>query len=256
MIDILITIIVLLILWKVFFKEKEKNNNIVLSIFLSKSELEKYLIKDYDNYYKNFNETDFKVRNIKSLDEYNEIIKKSCDNISDKEQEYLSKCINNANIKISNFKDTLKGFDGKKCSKLEWKIGLINDDNYEAGMPHTRNDIIILPKKLLSMSETKLISTLIHEKIHIYQKQYPNDIELYLKENGFKKHSHKSNFNNIRANPDLDEFVYTNKNGQLMRSIYNNNATNVNSVTIIPINSVEYEHPFEYMAYYIQNKVS
>ena len=41
-----------------------------------------------------------------------------------------------------------------------------------------------------------------------------------------------------------------------MRSIYNNDATSINSVTIIPINSFEYEHPFEYMAYYIQNKVS
>jgi len=255
MINILITLIVLLILWRVFFKDRDGFNN-NSNIFLSKSELEKYLIKDYDSYYKNFNETDFKVRNIKSLDEYYEIIKKSCITISDTEQEYLNKYINIANNKISNFKDAPKGFDGKKCSKLEWKIGLVNDDNYEAGMPHTRNDLIILPKKLLNMSSNTLVSTLIHEKIHVYQKQYPSDIELYLKENGFKKHSHKSNFKNIRANPDLDDFIYTNKNGQLMRSIYNNNATDINSVTIIPENSVEHEHPLEYMAYYIQNKLS
>jgi len=254
MINILITLIVILILWQVFFREKDNFNN-VLNIFLSKSELEKYLIKDYDNYYKNFNETDFKVRNINSLNDYYDIIKNSCINISYKEQEILNKCINIANTKISKFKDALKGFDGKKCSKLEWKIGLINNDNYEAGMPHTRNDIIILPKKILNMSPNKIVSTLVHEKIHVYQKQYPDDIELYLQENGFKKHSHKSNFKNIRANPDLDQFVYTNNNGQLMRSIYDNNPSDINSVKIIPINSIEHEHPFEYMAYYIQNKI-
>ena len=141
MINILIIIIVLLILWQCFFREKDSFNN-NFNIFLSKSELEKYLIKDYDNYYKNFNETDFKVRNIKTIDDYYNIIKKSCINISDKEQEYLNKCIYIANNKISKFKDTLKGFDGEKCSKLEWKIGLINDNNYEAGMPHTRNNLI------------------------------------------------------------------------------------------------------------------
>ena len=254
MINILITLIVLLILCHVFFKEKDTFNN-NSNIFLSKSELEKYLIKDYDSYYKNFNETDFKVRNIKSLDEYYEIIKKSCITISDTDQEYLNKYINIANSKISNFKGAPKGFDAKKCSKLEWKIGLVNDDNYEAGMPHTRNDLIILPKKLLNMASNTLVSTLIHEKIHVYQKQYPYDIEVYLKENGFKKHSHKSNFKNIRANPDLDNFIYTNKNEQLMRSIYNNNATDIKSIEIIPINSLEYEHPFEYMAYNIQKDI-
>jgi hypothetical protein len=228
--------------------------NINNNIFLSKFELEKYLIKDYDDYYKYFNETDFKVRNIKSLNDYYNIIKKSCIDISKQEQEYLNKLINIANEKISKY--YIKGFNGLKCSKLEWKIGLINDDNYEAGMPHTRHDVIILPKKILFNDNLNLISTLIHEKVHVYQKKFPKDIEIYLKENGFKKHSHKSNFKNIRSNPDLDDFVYTNKNGQLMRSIYNNNATNINSVEIIPINSVEYEHPLEYMAYYIQNKLS
>ena len=227
--------------------------NINNNIFLSKFELEKYLIKDYDDYYKYFNETDFKVRNIKSLNDYYNIIKKSCIDISKQEQEYLNKLINIANEKISKY--YIKGFNGLKCSKLEWKIGLINDDNYEAGMPHTRNDVIILPKKILFNNNLNLISTLIHEKVHVYQKRFPKDIELYLKENGFKKHSHKSNFKNIRANPDLDNFIYTNKNDQLMRSIYNNNATDIKSIEIIPINSLEYEHPFEYMAYNIQNKI-
>ena len=44
--------------------------------------------------------------------------------------------------------------------------------------------------------------------------------------------------------------------GVAVQTIYLNNATNINSVTIIPENSVEHEHPLEYMAYYIQNKLS
>ena len=35
-------------------------------------------------------------------------------------------------------------------------IKIDNNSNYEDGMPHTRNDVIILPKKIQKISATKI----------------------------------------------------------------------------------------------------
>jgi len=44
---------------------------------------------------------------------------------------------------------------------------------YEQGLPHTRENIILLSKNVLKYDELDLTSTLIHEKIHIYQRYNP-----------------------------------------------------------------------------------
>jgi hypothetical protein len=247
-VKIIIFIIIVLIFYNCIKKEKFENNN----IFLTKSELEKYLINDYDNYYKSFNNYDLQVRNINSIDDYIPKIKKSCVNISDENKIILNECIDYCNSKIQNY--NIIGFDGNKCSKLYWKIGLIDGNEYELGMPHTRNDIIILPKHLL-LKKKILISTLIHEKIHQYQKEYKDDINKYLKNNGFTRFKNKNEFTDLRANPDIDDYVYLDNQNRIMRSIYNNNPSDINSIKIVPINSIEYEHPLEFMAYDLQKKI-
>ena len=40
-----------------------------------------------------------------------------------------------------------------------------------------------------------------------------------------------------------------------MKSNYLKDAISINDVTIVPLNKSNYEHPFEYMAYEIQNKI-
>jgi hypothetical protein len=57
---------------------------------------------------------------------------------------------------------------------IKWKIGLVDGNLYESGLPHTRFDLIIIPLKLLNriFGMNQLINTLIHEKIHVYQIPY------------------------------------------------------------------------------------
>jgi hypothetical protein len=193
---------------------------------------------------------------VNNLNDYYNNIKKSCIDIDESNINILNNCIYNANNKLRDYKCT--GFDGNKCANLEWNIGLIKDKLYEEGYPHTRNNIIIIPLYLLN-SKSQLINTLIHEKIHVYQKTYPEDIEKYLEANGFTKYKLRNDFNNsgvkTRANPDMDQWIYKNKKGEIMSTEYNDNPNSLMDVKTIPIDNTKFEHPFEFMAYDITNNI-
>ena len=242
---------------------------IIVYIFLSKSnisekmgnymtsdELSKYLIDDNDDYYKNFSNLDLKVRKVNNLDEYYNNIRKSSIDIDETSMNILNNCINKANKKLRNY--SCIGFDGNKCADIEWNIGLVKDKLYEEGYPHTRHNLIIIPSYLLN-SKSQLINTLIHEKIHVYQKTYPEDIEKYLKANGFTKYKLRSEYNrmdnNTRSNPDMDKWIYKNNKDEIMLTEYMDNPNSIMDVKTKPINNTKFEHPFEFMAYDITNNI-
>lgn len=226
------------------------NNCSINNQYLNKNELSSILIKNEDKYYEEFSKLDYKVRNINNISEYYQKIKNSCIDINNNQRKILNKAIFNANQKIKKY-NTI-GFDGLKASKIPWIIGLVRGKEYEEGFPHTRLNIIILPVQLLNNSS--LISILIHEKIHIYQKLYINDIAKYLVINNFTKFANKNK--NIRANPDIDNYIYINKNNEQLKCEYNNNPVSINDVIYYPKNNNIYEHPFELMAYTIENNIT
>lgn len=252
---ILIAILVVIIIYSIFNRYifERISEDISNVYYMNKKELEEYLIKDIDDYYKHFSEKDFKARNVNNLDEYYKNIRKACIDINSSDKKILNKCINKANEKLNKYKCV--GFDGSKCANLQWKIGMVKDKLYEEGYPHTRHNVIIIPISLLN-NKHQLINTLIHEKIHVYQKTYPEDIEQYLKENGFTKYKLRKEMDNTRSNPDMDEWIYKNKNGDIMMAEYFDNPTSIMDVNIKPNNSSKYEHPFEYMAYDITSDIT
>jgi hypothetical protein len=254
---IILIITVSIIVYLVLNKYTYNSDIDTMANYMTADELSKYLINDDDDYYKNFSDLDLKVRKVKNVDDYHNNIRKSCIDIDESSMIILNNCINKANNKLRDYKCT--GFDGNKCAKLEWNIGLIKDKLYEEGYPHTRNNIIIIPSYLLN-SKNQLINTLIHEKIHVYQKTYPEDIEKYLEANGFTKYKLRNEYSgmantNTRSNPDMDQWIYKNKNGEIMSTEYNDNPNSLMDVKTIPINNTKYEHPFEFMAYDITNHI-
>ncbi len=253
-IKIFLILFFIYLLYKYFFNNDDNNNyddnnRNSNNYYLTKSELEKTLINDKDDYYKSFNLLDYEVRKIKTITDYYEKIKKSCINVNNTNKQILDECIEIASNKIKKY--NIIGFNGKKSETIPWNIGLITGKEYEEGFPHTRNLIIIIPESIL-LNKNQLLRVLIHEKIHIYQKFYKNDIEKYLIKNNFKKYKKKILFNNVRANPDIDEYIYKNNKDEMLRSIYKNNPKSILDVEIIPINNIKYEHPYEYMAYNIE----
>ena len=245
LIMIQIILLILLVIVIILFGSLEyfKNNNFKL---LTKNELQTILNDNKDNYYDRFTELDLKVRNVHSCEEYKTKITNIYHECNSIDYTKILLCTKNVDNVLKKY--NINGFDGEKASRITWKIGVISGNIYENGLPHTRGDIIIIPKNILNSYRLKNI--LLHEKIHIYQKLFPNDIQQYLTNNNFSISRKKTD--NIRANPDIDEYIYKNSNGQEMMCIYNDNPKTILDVSYVPNNDPIDEHPLEYMAYNIE----
>jgi hypothetical protein len=242
---IIITLSVILvgcIAYSVFYKNTQ---NIV---FLNKNELASFLISDKDNYHKSFHEKDLNVRKVSSIDEYNEKIRSSVSDFSLYQKEKVIYCVEKLNNTLVNVK--YPWFNGKKAIQTAWKFGSIDGSNYENGLPHTRSDVIVLPQVALdNYSYQDLTKLILHEKIHIYQKMYPNDIENYIQHKNYYKFKKRSEIIDSRANPDLNEWAYNDSNNKTFVAIYNSNPISISDVKFYPNNNDNEEHPFEKMAY-------
>jgi hypothetical protein len=203
-----------------------------------------------DNYYDTFSETDLAARKIKNIDHYIRKIYNSVCEFTPNEKTILKKCIDHISNNLS--KINFEYFDGSKANKIIWKIGCIKGNQYEYGLPHTRNDIIILNNDSINNDDiSNIISLLIHEKVHVYQKMYPNDNEKYLKKFNFKRIKNRPE--NVRANPDIDTYIYED-NTKTYSATYNKNPSNVTDVKYSSVDDGQKsEHPFEKMAIEIED---
>jgi len=201
--------------------------------FLSKEKLLELIVNDPDKYYKTFFKLDLDVRNVDTISEYKEKIKESVCEFTKKQQYKIIKYILQIDQQLQKIK--LDWFDGKKASLIPWKIGCIKGKLYEYGLPHTRCDVIIISKY-----QENLYETLLHEKVHIYQKKYKKEMKKYL--SLFTKIKKREEKDRIRANPDIDQWIYKN-----YKSVYVKNPQTIQDV------KRKNEHPFETMAEIIEN---
>jgi hypothetical protein len=220
--------------------------------FLNKYELKNILLQDKDQYYQTFFKKDFEVRKINNINDYLKIISKSVCDYHSSEKKKIIDSIEKINKQIKKIKNKYPQFHFIHLDKflsLPWKFGLVCSKKYENGLPHTRQQYIIFEKKYLeNISQKSLMKTLIHEKVHVYQKMYPQDIQYYLNHHQFKKIKPRESKDLIRANPDLDNFIYHDKHFNTYKAVYNNDAINLEDITYFPHDTQFYEHPFEQMA--------
>jgi len=97
------------------------------------------------------------------------------------------------------------------------------------------------------------MKTLIHEKIHVYQKKYPDKINNFLIKYNFTKYKKRTVEDNTRANPDIDEWIYANDKNELFKAVYINNPKTIEDVNYYSGSGQSYEHPFEKMAIEIEH---
>lgn len=91
---------------------------------------------------------------------------------------------------------------------IDWKIIKVSN-NVENSFPHTHGDIIVLPEWIFESSI--LFNTLIHEKMHIYQRLYEKDHDKLLKTMGFDKIDKNIKLHLKQSNPDVNhQYSYGN----------------------------------------------
>lgn len=230
--------------------ENFKENNIN---FLKKQETLDFLYNDEDNYIKNLSIFDLCARKVKNSNIYKNNCIKCTTDFNKNQIDVITEASKEADKYLNNYNKLL---NGKDIAKIKWNLALTKNNNnyeYEDGLPHTRKNIIFLSDKIIPNTVShNFINTLIHEKIHIYQRYNPKILENVINKMGFKKTS----FKNIkqRSNPDLNNLIYINKNNQKLSCLYKNNKpSSINDVMCLENNNL-LEHPYELLAYNIANE--
>lgn len=230
--------------------ENFKENNIK---FFKKQETLDFLYNDEDNYIKNLSIIDIYARKVKNSNIYKNNCMKCTTDFNKNQIDIITEASKEADKYLNNYNKLL---NGKDIAKIKWNFALTQNNNnyeYEDGLPHTRKNIIFLSDKIIPNTIShNFINTLIHEKIHVYQRYNPKILENVINKMGFKKTS----FKNIkqRSNPDLNNLIYINKNNQKLSCLYKNNKpSSINDVICLENNNL-LEHPYELLAYNIANE--
>jgi len=248
---ILLVILLLIIYITHFIINYYQLNHI---LFLDKTQLQDFLMKDPDHYYKSFSKKDLSMRKISSTEDYHFIIEKSCRDFNVYEKNKIINCVSKVESILKSINDPW--FDGIKACKTQWKFGCVSGKLYEGGLPHTRYDVIILPEYVVTnYNDAELSKLILHEKIHVYQKMYPKDMDKYTQYHHFYKKIRRNEVHDARANPDLDEWIYNDSNNQSYMALYKADSTHITDVTFYPNNSHFYEHPYEKMAYDMEKRL-
>ena len=239
----------------------EKYENIENIHFMTYKETADFFTKDTDMYVRNMSDLDLHARKVKTYIEYINNIEDTAISFTDEEKDLLIKCAKNADIYLR--KETFKELDyakyinGNNIADIKWIFANTYTNRYnnilkenEEGLPHTRENIIFLSKNVLKYDELALTNTLIHEKIHIYQRYNSSIFDKIINEMGLKELDIKTYkyAKYIRSNPDTNNKIYYNGDN-IMVCLYRNDKPN--SINDVVHNNYATEHPYEKIAYEI-----
>jgi hypothetical protein len=138
--------------------------------------------------------------------------------------------------------------DPDSLRSMPWKFACTVplDDGYvhEAGMPHTRADVVFVQGTIDA-------STLLHEKLHVWQRAHPQLASLAVRNAGYLPIAPLAAFGSrARANPDVDGVVYvhyTRPTAPLLAMYTSDHPSSLRDV--VQASAGRAEHPYERAAY-------
>ncbi len=257
--------------------ENYENNDHIY--FMTYKDTANFFANDADMYVRNMTDLDLHARKVKTHMEYINNIEDTAISFTEEEKGLLKRCAENADIYLR--KETFKELkymkytdyiNGNNIAEIKWVFANTYTNRFndilkenEEGLPHTRENVIFLSKNVLKNDELNLTNTLIHEKIHIYQRYNSKIFDKIMREMGLKELDKKSYkfAKYIRSNPDTNNKIYYAAataataateaaeidEESIMVCLYRNNKPNgINDV--IHTNYAK-EHPYEKIAYEI-----
>jgi len=134
-----------------------------------------------------------------------------------------------------------------QLGQIEWQFAKTLHPYFCDGLPLTRADIIFLTDKVVAQYPLKeLAQILVHEKVHVWERKYPEEMQGWLERHQFVRMYREVDDVMLRLNPDTDGWVYMDKY-QKVRGI------KFRSATPRDLHDVDYdqklEHPYEVLAY-------
>lgn len=191
---------------------------------------------DIDYYIKGFNKTDFVLRNCSNYENCKAMYSKDVRLPTKIELNILESHALLVDSKLNNF---------QLLKNIKWNFLVFSE--IENGFPHTHYNTILIPSNMIKRNSPTLASTLLHEKVHVFQRLYPNAThKLVLEHYNFKLIDVRDNYINLRRNPDINDIIYSSNDVPIL-STYEDNATSLSHIK-------DYrDHPYEIMAYTIQD---
>lgn len=240
--------------------------------YMSYEETVQFLERDVDRYVAKLSQLDLYARKVSSKEEYINIIKGEATHFNKGDKLILDKCTKKAdellrNININTISsesnlDYSKYLNYKDIANIKWILAVTRNDNggkYEDGLSHTRKNTIFLSQDVLNYSEDEIIKLLIHEKIHIYQRQNEALFKTIIYNMGYVEISPNNEISSdklkyVRSNPDVNNKIYKNVHtGELMICLYSSDKPkNINDIII---QNFSMEHPYEKIAYEISEHI-
>lgn len=246
--------------------------------YMSYEETARFLESDEDKYVANLSPIDLYARKVSSKEEYINIIKGEATHFNKGDKLILDKCTKKADELLRNINintigsasniEYSKYLNYKDIANIKWVLAITRNDNgekYEDGLPHTRKNIIFLSQDVLNYSEDEIIKLLIHEKIHIYQRQNDALFKTIIYNMGYVEISaspmsptsptvSQDKLKYVRSNPDVNNKIYKNVHtGELMICLYSSDKPK--RINDIIIQNYAMEHPYEKIAYEISEHI-
>ena len=244
--NMLLLIIILLVLWYVIKPELFSFNK---PYFMSRDDTVKYFVEDKDNYVKDLSYLDIIALKSSSKQDYVKKIISDARDFTSEEKERLIKSCAEADKFLYNY-TKIPEINTKKIANMDWVLSKTNGEWYESGYPHTRENVIFITDEVIRHPD--LTRIMIHEKIHVFERLYPEEIEEWMRVNGYTKHSHLKDYPMARSNPDVNGIVYKSKEGCLtLAQFKNKNPSGIDDAIYPCGRDWKHEHPYETLAYTI-----
>lgn len=236
-------------------------------LFLNKEQTKLFLEEDKDGYVRRLSSIDLYARKANNTNHYISTIMSCASTFTDAEKRKLIRCAKLADKFLSSY--TYNGLiKGNEIATIPWKIAITRKNGvnqYEEGLPHTRSDVIFLSEYAINdniatgkdggQDDMILTNTLIHEKVHIYQRYNQDIVEKTIQQMGYRMAGSESNTVLKRSNPDINDMNYYDADGKLFIFEYKSlKPENINDVKNVNNDNYSSEHPYEKMAYDIANE--
>lgn len=233
---VLLCFIVIIIYW--FLHRYIVRNNLAIEILQS----------DQDKFFSRLTKYDLIARYTQSIEDYKYSITNAVISPSLLDKIKIIFCI----YKIKRMKIESDWVDNDKFHKMPYSIIMVKDGIYENNYPHTRFRNIII-NNTHGENIDQLLSILLHEQLHVYQKTYDIDTLNYVNQYYDKVSIDRTL---LRSNPDITEQTYKDKNNLIYSCTYNSLLPKgLNDVTYTPINESRYDHPYEKIVYDLVDKI-
>lgn len=213
--------------------------------FVSSKEVAEFLAADRDGYVASLTPIDLYARDVATAAEYKDRIVKLPVDVDESKKKQITKLAQAVD-------QYLYQSNQHKLASVPWKIAFMKGDAYENGYPHTRGDVIFLSTN--EIDSVALKPTLLHEKVHVYQRMYPDEMAKYIQSNKYRAMKLRKDEPMARSNPDLDDWIYVDpRTSKPMVALYTSQRPS--SISDVVLQNAAYEHPYEKMAYEIAAQI-